>query len=140
MRRSFDTNIAVYALLDLGFPRKTEIAQKVLRELSDSGDCTISTQVLNEFVNVATRKPRPPMPEQELAAHLEDLIAFDVIQVDERIIASAMRRHYATRASYYDALIIEACIVGGAEVLYTEDLQHGARFGALRIVNPFLED
>jgi predicted nucleic acid-binding protein len=138
MRSSFDTNIAVYALLDLGSPRKTAIAQRLLRGLSDSGECVISTQVLNEFVNVATRKLQPPMPEQELADNLEDLTAFDVIQVSELIIASAIRRHYASRTSYYDALIVEACIAGGAEVLYTEDLQHGAHFGALLIVNPFL--
>ncbi len=38
----------------------------------------------------------------------------------------------------YDALIIAAAIEGRCDTLYSEDLQHGRRFGALTIVNPFL--
>jgi predicted nucleic acid-binding protein len=39
--------------------------------------------------------------------------------------------------SFWDALIVEAAVTGGCEVLYSEDLQYGRWFGALRVVNPF---
>jgi predicted nucleic acid-binding protein len=34
--------------------------------------------------------------------------------------------------------IVAAAIEGESSVLYSEDLQHGQRFGDLRIENPFL--
>jgi predicted nucleic acid-binding protein len=42
------------------------------------------------------------------------------------------------QVQWWDALIIEAALRANAEVLYSEDLQHGQRFGALAVVNPFL--
>lgn len=38
----------------------------------------------------------------------------------------------------WDALIVEAAREARCDILFTEDLQHGRRFGELQIVNPFL--
>ena len=35
--------------------------------------------------------------------------------------------------------MLEAAIRAKAEVIYTEDFSHGQRFGALTVVNPFLQ-
>ena len=40
--------------------------------------------------------------------------------------------------AFYDALILAAAIEAGCETLYSEDFQHGRRFGDCTIVNPFL--
>ena len=53
---------------------------------------------------------------------------------------SAVRRSASSQVSYWDALIIESALDAGAAVLLTEDLQHGQRFEALRVVNPFRDD
>ena len=37
-----------------------------------------------------------------------------------------------------DSLIVSAAIQTRCEILFSEDLQHGRRFGALRVMNPFL--
>jgi predicted nucleic acid-binding protein len=42
------------------------------------------------------------------------------------------------RLSWYDSLIVAAAIQAQCKLLLTEDLQHGQRFGDLRIENPFL--
>jgi predicted nucleic acid-binding protein len=39
--------------------------------------------------------------------------------------------------SFYDALIVAAALDAGWEVLCSEDLQHGQKFGALKAENPF---
>ena len=39
--------------------------------------------------------------------------------------------------SLWDALIVEAARAAGCARLLTEDLQHGRRFGAVRVENPF---
>ena len=43
------------------------------------------------------------------------------------------------RLSFYDALIVAAAQEAGCDTLYTEDMQHGRKFGGLVIVNPFVE-
>ena len=133
-----DTNILIYALLERGPERKRDIAQALLLELSSTGNCIISTQVLKEFASVATRKFTPKISEQELIAHLEDLQLLNVVLVDAALVREGVRRQFKSQLSFYDALIIEAAIAGGAELLYSEDLQHGMRFDKLRVVNPFL--
>jgi predicted nucleic acid-binding protein len=39
--------------------------------------------------------------------------------------------------SFWDSMIIEAAIKGGAEVLMSEDLQHGQVISGVTITNPF---
>jgi predicted nucleic acid-binding protein len=39
--------------------------------------------------------------------------------------------------SFWDALIIDAAIAGGATTLYSEDLQDGLEIDGLTIRNPF---
>ncbi len=40
--------------------------------------------------------------------------------------------------SFWDAMIVHAARSAGCSVLYTEDLQHDAVLGGVRIVNPFV--
>jgi len=40
--------------------------------------------------------------------------------------------------SWSDALLIAACLEAGVDRLYTEDLDSGARYEGVEIVNPFL--
>ena len=39
-----------------------------------------------------------------------------------------------------DALIVQAAMVSGCQQILSEDMQHGARFGVVQIVNPFADD
>jgi predicted nucleic acid-binding protein len=40
--------------------------------------------------------------------------------------------------SVYDALIVAAAQDAGCQVLFSEDLQNGQKFGTLTVQNPFL--
>jgi predicted nucleic acid-binding protein len=42
--------------------------------------------------------------------------------------------------AFYDALIVAAAIEAGCDTLFTEDMQHGRKFGSLTVVNPFDEN
>lgn len=55
------------------------------------------------------------------------------------LIAGAIDLHALHSLSFYDALIVQAALVSGCKRLLSEDLQHGARFGAVQVVNPFLD-
>ena len=55
------------------------------------------------------------------------------------LLNAALDLQAETRYSLYDSLVIAAALQAGADVLYTEDLQHNQLIaGTLRIVNPFL--
>jgi predicted nucleic acid-binding protein len=38
--------------------------------------------------------------------------------------------------SFWDALVIQAAQAAGAEILYSEDLSDGQRYGTVRVKNP----
>ncbi len=50
----------------------------------------------------------------------------------------ALRIRERYKLNWYDSLIVAAALEAKCDVLYTEDLQHGQRFGELVVINPFL--
>ena len=99
----------------------------------------ISYQFMQEFFNVALRRFSQPMQtadaEQYLSTVLRPLLAVHSSQV---LYAEALRLHAQSGFSWYDSLIVSSAIQARGDLLYTEDLQHGQRFGGLQVRNPFL--
>ena len=59
-----------------------------------------------------------------------------VILPDVRVWTVAQELQTTNSLSYWDALLIAACIVGGVTTLYSEDMQPRTIRG-VQIVNPF---
>ena len=130
-----DTNVLIY-LFDNDSPGKQARAQALLDEEKDR--IVLSTQVLGEFyVNVA-RKLEQPLPQDAAAQAVVDFSRFDVQSVTAELVLAAVRRSRSSLLSYWDSLIVETARNAGAEILFTEDLQHGQEIDGLRIVNPFV--
>ncbi len=131
MKAFFDTNILVYAATSDTKKRQAAYC------LGVGG--IISVQVLNEFVHVARRKLRHDWPQIELAlgifrASLDGIVP---VTLDTHTDAVSFAREHSL--AFYDALIVAAAIEAGCDTLFTEDMQHGRKFGGLTIVNPFME-
>jgi len=133
-----DTNVLVYAF-DEGEPEKREVARGLVEEHLVEGDGMLSVQVLREFY-AATRKPTRPLPIEKAIEAVGYLATFSPIAEDARMVVGAIRRSQVLMLSFWDALIVEAALRGGADRLLTEDLQHGQRIEGLTVENPFLED
>jgi predicted nucleic acid-binding protein len=139
MSRSFlDTNVLLY-LFDNSVPERKARAQEVFSEEVEAGRAFLSTQVLQEFYVNVTRKLASPLPEEVAEEMARDLARLPLLRVDESMILSAIKRHRSMSFSFWDALILEAALEGGADRLLTEDLQHGQKIEGLRVENPFLE-
>jgi predicted nucleic acid-binding protein len=139
MSRSFlDTNVLLY-LFDNSVPERKARAQEVFSEEVEAGRAFLSTQVLQEFYVNVTRKLASPLPEEVAEERARDLARLPLLRVDESMILSAIKRHRSMSFSFWDALILEAALEGGADRLLTEDLQHGQKIEGLRVENPFLE-
>lgn len=132
-----DTNVLVYAHgVDESDPRASR-ARQVLAPLWKSDTGVVSTQVLQEFYSVATRKHKLSLPKKQARTIVAAYADWCAVNTDIALIVSASKLEETHTLSWRDALIIEAALRAGATKLMSEDLQHGQRFGDLVIENPF---
>lgn len=132
----FDTNVLVYAF-DEGEIEKQSVARELIDEHLTRGDGMLSVQVLREFYSVSRREHRP-LSVEEAGEAVGYLATFTVGPEDAETVLGAIRCSQEYMLSFWDALIVESALRGGADRLLTEDLQHGQIIEGLRIENPFL--
>jgi predicted nucleic acid-binding protein len=125
-----DTNILVYWSLMDG--ARTEIAKRIMDE-----GLVISAQVLNEFASVARGKFKVPW-ESVVVALESAKERCTVVPVALETHERAMEIAQDHKIHIYDACIVAAAELAGCDVLYTEDMNHGQRIGAVEIRNPFV--
>lgn len=136
MKTFIDTNVLVYAH-DADAGDKHAMAKALLADLWDRRGGSLSTQVLQEFYAVVTRKFKPPMPLRKARAIVAAYAEWCDVATDPQLIVAASRLQEEHTVSFRDALIVQAAIRNGADRLVSEDLQDGRCFGALTIENPF---
>lgn len=136
MKAFFDTNVLVY-LFDTGSPAKQRLARELIEAHTRLGETLLSTQILQEFYVVATRKLSVPMPEEHAFEVVREFAVMPTVRVDIPLILAAIQLSQTRKLSFWDALIIRAAIEGGAGVLYSEDLSHGESFETVTVNNPF---
>ena len=129
-RRFFDTNILVYA-----FAADDPRCARAEELIGEGG--VISVQVLSEFTNVTRRKLKWDWKQVEasLAVIQELLGVARPLTTDLHGKAVTLARD--SKLSFYDALIVAAAMDADCELLCSEDLQDGQRFGGVTIENPF---
>jgi predicted nucleic acid-binding protein len=135
VRSLLDTNVLVYADAS-DEPEKQKCAIALITATRSAGTAVLSTQVLQEYVNVALRKLR--LPHELIRQRIGFYRRFDMVTTSADLIAGALDLHALRSLSFYDALVVQAAIVGGCERVLSEDMQHGAVLGGVRIENPFV--
>ena len=136
MRTFVDTNILVY-LFDAGEPAKQERARQVVSDLCRDGALVVSSQVLSELYVTVTRKLEEPLPPDTALQVLADLAAFPCVAIDAALVQRAAARSAADQLSHWDALIVEAAVESGADVLCSEDFQAGRSYQGVLVEDPF---
>ncbi len=130
----FDTNILVYGD-DASALAKQKRASSLLDEHLTADTAVLSLQVLQEYFAVVTRKLHVSL--EKAQRRVEIFSCAKVVRFEISDLIAAIEFHRLTRISFWDAMIVHAARIGGASVLYSEDLQHGAILGGVRVVNPF---
>ena len=133
-----DTNILVY-LFDKSEKEKNKRIQALIKDLKETSDLFISAQVLNEFINIVTRKIEHPIPFEKLEGVLKIITKlFYISPLTFRTSFSAVDLKIKYKFSYWDSLIIVSALENGCNCLYTEDLQHKQIIEEkLKVINPF---
>ena len=136
-RAFLDINVLVYTF-DSREPAKRERALDLVERALAERSGFISFQVVQEFLNVATRRFERPMAAADAHAFLDGVLAplcevMSSIDLYRRALLVADRYGYGL----YDALVVAAALQGGATSLLSEDLQHGQVIDGLTIRDPF---
>jgi predicted nucleic acid-binding protein len=131
-----DTNVLVYAH-DRSAGKKHETARDVVLDLWESGMGVLSMQVLQEFFTAVTRKIAKPMASAAARQIIEDLLKWSVVVNDGDSILAAIDILDRYKLSFWDSMIVQAAVRGGADVLLSEDLSDGQTIHGVRISNPF---
>lgn len=130
-----DTNVLIYAVSSAPGEAAKKAEALALIEHTDFG---LSAQVLQEFYVNVTSKIAIPLAPDEAMALLEQFRYFPMVLTDYPLIVAGAEMALRYGISYWDGTIIAAAEFLGATTLYTEDLNHGQRYGSLRAFNPFL--
>jgi len=130
----FDMNVLVYAL-DKHDGAKQGQCRDLLREAAESDRGVISTQVMQEFYVVTTRKlGLDPLVAKGVLTSFE---LFEVVTIVPTMISAAIDTSVLQQLSFWDALIVVAAESASCARLVTDDLTHGQVIRGVQVVNPF---
>lgn len=131
-----DTNILIYAA---AAKRDERHKQAIAKEIVATREFCLSGQVLVEFYVNLTKpgKIEIPLAQAIINDWLDTLEGFPVLPVDAELVRSGVEFSRRYQVSYFDGAIIAAAERLGAPILYTEDLNHGQKYGSVTVINPF---
>src|SRR5277367_3065312 len=131
VKHFLDTNVFVYTF-DLQDARKSKQAENLIADALRTGLGVISYQVAQEFVAVARKQFKTAMNDHQIErywhATLKPLLA---VNSSPGLFNRALDLVRRDQLSWYDSLIVAAAIQADCKILYSEDMQHGRRFGDL---------
>ncbi|MGH6920214.1 MAG: PIN domain-containing protein [Geminicoccaceae bacterium] len=134
-RFSLDTNVLVYAA-DLAAGQRHERALDIV-DRAVRRHCVLTLQALAEFFHVTTRKQM--VARAEAAAQLRDWTTeFPTVSVDAEALRTALEFTVGGRFGWWGAVLLATAERHGCEVVLSEDLQDGARFGRVTVLDPFV--
>jgi predicted nucleic acid-binding protein len=131
-----DSNILVYSV-DESPAEKFKHDRAIELLSAEPEGLVVSTQVLQEFYVVATRKLSSPLSEERAEKAVRGIAKLDVVGVDASLVLAAIDTSRTVRVSLWDALIVEAASRAGCDRVLSEDLNAGQAIRGVRIANPF---
>lgn len=128
-----DTNVLIYAYSSDEVKKNATVAKLI----ADQQKIVISTQVINEFINVMRKKRAVPIEAlQEVVRELASIFTISLVSIETINHALAISQNF--KYSYFDSLIIASAIENSCSVLYSEDMHHKHMVSKeLIILNPF---
>lgn len=131
---ALDTNILIYACDKADLKRQ----HRALELISGAADGVLLWQVACEFVAASRKLKSQGFTTVDAWDRLADYLAlFPLIIPTAGALERARTLHAEGGWSFWDAMIVAACLDCGVTRLYSEDLPGRAVPGPLEIVNPF---
>jgi len=133
-----DTNIFIYCFDDRQ-PEKKSRSLSLVADALQTRKGVISWQVIQEFLNVSTRKFLVPLKPEDAKVYLQKVLhPLCHVFPDLNLYETALDIYRETGYSFYDSMIVASALRGGCSNLYSEDLHAGHQVGRCKVVNPFV--
>ena len=129
-----DTNVLIYAC-DQADPKRQKVA---LDLITNAQDGVLLWQVACEFISASRKLHKQGFTSAHAwnrLAEFRDLLP--LVLPSNGALVRARELHVTRGASFWDALILSACVEAGVDTLYSEDLPGFDDFAGVRVVNPF---
>lgn len=136
---AIDTNVFVY-YVDSSEATKQTQARQLVQELIETRAVPILLwQVAVEFLNCMRRwELADRITREDTIRYVEQLESwFELVVPNRTVLHTALDLNSRYSLSHWDSLLVAACIEAGVTTLYSEDMQDGANYDGVRIVNPF---
>jgi predicted nucleic acid-binding protein len=140
IRIGLDTNILAYlAGIDRGPLDKDRIegSRALMHRLVGRADVVVAVQAAAELFVVLSRAGATRSEARDIVAAFT--AGLERTGTTPEAFENALDLAAAHQLQMWDALILSSYGEAGCSLVLSEDMQHGQRFGALTVVNPFRE-
>lgn len=129
-----DTNVLIYAH-DRRDPRKQALAVSLIQSQADGA---LLWQVACEYLSASRKLEAQGYSLEQAWQDIRDLRSvWATILPTWRVLDRAENLMASFSLSFWDALVLAACLEGGVDRLYTEDFDAYPRVDGLEVINPF---
>ena len=129
-----DTNVWVYALTEQDHAKKKIAAELISKTCLEDTIC-VNAQVLKEFANFAFKRTKKSA--DEINAMLKKMSSYSFVPDTKELVMQAVALKERYDVGFYDSLMLSAANKAKCDVIYTEDLNSGQKYGAVTAINPF---
>ena len=130
---ALDTNVLIYACDRSDLDRQRQASDLIER----ATDGVLLWQVACEFVAASRKLAGRGFTSEDAWNRLAEFQAlFPLIQPGPAVLQQARELHLTRGVSFWDAMILAACVEAGVNTLYSEDIP-GVALSSPRVVNPF---
>ena len=137
---AIDTNVLIYSVDDTELA-KQRIADRLLDDLATGLEATIvPAQAAVEYLGCLRKWENLGRHTRDVTQdHLDWLLeSFSIIPASPTVLRHSLELSSRYSLSHWDSLLLAACLEAGVETLYSEDMQDGANYDGVRVVNPFV--
>ena len=129
-----DTNVLIYAH-DRRDPRKQAVAVSLIQSQADG---SLLWQVACEYLSASRKLESQGYSLEQAWQDIRDLRSvWTTILPTWGVLDRAETLMASFSLSFWDALVLAACLEGGVDRLYTEDFDAYPRVDGLEVINPF---
>ncbi|MGL6072921.1 MAG: PIN domain-containing protein [Fimbriiglobus sp.] len=136
---AIDTNVFVYSL-DGGERTKQRQALSLLEQLANS-QTVLLWQVACEYLGqLQKRCNNKLMTVEEMTSAFGFFLGlFPLVTPSSESLTVSLDLRSRYSLSHWDSLLIAGCLEAGVTTLFSEDMQAGANYDGVQIVNPFAQ-
>jgi predicted nucleic acid-binding protein len=131
---ALDTNVLIYACDRSDHGRQAQALDLIDRAV----DGVLLWQVACEFIAASRKLAAQGFSPADAWNRLAEFQAlFPLVQPSAAALVHARELHVSRSVSFWDAMILGACVDANVEILYTEDVP-AASIASPKLINPFV--